>query len=517
MNVNPNEPSKVPTSYLLTSAQKVLMAFMWDEWWAGRFGNLYSQYWSQASYTDESRYKIRDGVNNNYFIYFYSGRDANPPDGEINGGGMKDLQRIIELNEGEDTKAEASVSGSNDNQIAVARILKAWMFQVLTDTYGYIPYSQALNLVEYTSPAYDSQQDIYAGLIIELTEAAAQINTSEMGVLGDIIYGGDMAAWKKFAHSLLMRVGIRMADVNPAAAKKAIEDGSAGAFESNADNAWFYFVDGKPNNNPLNENQKTRSDFGVSKTLVDFLQARSDPRLRMFANEPNTAPGEFYGFPYGMTNGEATPISVDDVSMPSNLVYAPSAPGMYMNYDEVCFIMAEACANLGVAGSAEEWYYKGIEASMMMWNDILGMTPTGWYRIDGNQTTTLPDPITDAEMADYKAMPNVAWNAGNAAQLIAEQKYIALYPSGLQAWFEWRRTDYPKELITNGTTVDWEVAGGQSGTYTFTAMVEPGSRGIPKRMTYPADEQTLNGASYDAAVGAQGPDNFNTKTWWDPN
>jgi hypothetical protein len=98
MNVNPNEPVSVPTSYLLTDAQVGTMSFIWDEWWNGRFGMIYSQYWSQASYTDESRYKPREGVNNSYWIYQYAGRDINPPDGEVNGGGMMNLQKIISLN-----------------------------------------------------------------------------------------------------------------------------------------------------------------------------------------------------------------------------------------------------------------------------------------------------------------------------------------------------------------------------------------------------------------------------------
>jgi hypothetical protein len=516
MNVNPNEPASVPTSYLLTDAQAGMIGFLWDEWWNGRFGNLYSQYWSQASYTDESRYKPRENVNNSYWIYFYSGRDINPPDGELNGGGMMNLQEIIRLNTDEETMVTAGLYGSNANQIAVARILKAWMFQILTDTWGYIPYSQALDISGYTLPAYDSQEAVYDALLLELTEAIVQMDGGD-GVQGDLIYGGDMAKWKKFANSLKLRLAIRMSNVNPSKAGIVIQEAmDGGVFESNADNAWLIFADGKPRNNPLNENQKTRSDFAVSKVLIDMLVARNDPRVDFYANYPNTNT-EHVGFPYGMSRDEATPISVDDVSMPSNLVYAPQAPAFFMNYDEVCFIMAEAAQRGIYAGDAQTWYENGVKASMMMWNEVLSMTPTGWYRIDNNSTNVLPDPMTEDEMTTYLADPMVSWSGGvDQLKLIAEQKYIALYPQGLQAWFEWRRTDYPSELIKSGDEVSY-TAGATSGTYVFTPMIDPGSRGIPKRMTYPKDEYTLNSASISSANDAQGEDDFNTKTWWDPN
>ena len=516
MNKSPNEPEDVPTTYLLTDAQKGLMSFLWDEWWNGRFGMLYSQYWSQASYTDESRYKPREGVNNNYWIYFYAGRDAHPPDGELNGGGMMSLERIIEINTNPETAQLASRYGSNNNQIAVARILKAWMFQILTDIWGYIPYDQALEVQTYLSPAYDSQQYIYEQLLIELTEAVAQMDDGK-GPAGDLIYNGNMAQWKKFANSLKLRIAMRMSDVAPDMATTAINEAVAsGIFESNDDNAWLIFEVGKPNNNPLYQNQTERSDFAVSKVLVDFLEARSDPRLDFYANAP-IGSDEHVGFPYGMSNSEATPISTDNVSMPGNVVYAPQAPGFFMNYDEVCFIMAEASLELGVAGSAQEWYEMGIEASMEMWNMILGMTPTGWYRIDNHTTDVLPEAITADDMSAYMADPMVDWNGGeDQMKLIAEQKYIALYPQGLQAWFEWRRTTYPDVLVKAGDVISYSI-GTASGEYTFDPLVDPGDRGIPTRMTYPKEEITLNQGSYDAAVSAMGGDNFDVKTWWDPN
>jgi len=513
MNITPNQPSEVPPQYLLTDAEKNLVAFMWDEWWNGRFGNLYSQFWSQTSYTDESRYSPRDGVLNNYWTYFYAGRDV-VPDGTLNGGGMEDLQRIIKLNTDEETKVKASASGPNMNQIAVARILKVWMFQILTDAWGYIPYSQALQGAENSSPVYDSQESIYHALITEITDAQAQIDVAAGSILGDIIYGGDMAKWKKFANSIKMRIAIRMSNdnVDKAGATTAISDAfAAGAFTSIDDNAAFFFLGGVPSNNPLNENQKTRQDFAVSKTLIDFLKLKNDPRLPFYANGTVNDPFAYVGFPYGMDNGEATALSTTDHSMPGNIVYAPTAPAFYMLYDEVEFILAEACVRLGLNGIAKDHYEAGIKASMNYWNQLNEDSPTGWDRIDNCSTsdTIKPASITDTEMDAYIAGAEVVWDATKALQLIAEQKYIALYPSGLQAWFEYNRTGFPAILVQPGETVPY----GAGASYIFSPLITSGGK-TPVRMYYPTEEGDLNEANRDAAVAAQGADVFETQLWY---
>ncbi len=506
MNISPNDPPEVPTAYLLTSAQKGMIGFLWDEWWAGRFGNLYAQYWAQTSYTDESRYKYRDGVNNNYWIYFYAGRDVTP-DGTLNGGGMEDLERIIQLNTDDATKDVMSQYGANVNQIAVARILKAWMFQILTDTWGYVPYNEALQGETIKQPAYSSQQDIYDGVLTMLDDATTNMDVNALGVSGDIIYGGDMSLWKKFANSLKLRVAIRMSYANATKAQDVISANWEGAFASNADNAFFNFLTGTPNNNPLNENQKTRSDFAVAKPLIDMMNDRNDPRLPFFANSPVNEPGTFTGFPYGMSQDEATPLSNNDFCMPGDCVYAPTAPGMLMNYSEVCFIMAEAAERFGLGGDAQQWYETGIRANMEMWNGFLGLTNLNtFYRLD-NPSTERPEPamISETMVDDYLADPMVAWGSADALELIGTQKYLALYPQGLQAWFEYTRTGFPTGLLQPGETV-------AEYDYTFTPL--NALTHIPYRMEYPSEEQTLNGASYQAAVSAQGADNMSTKLWW---
>ncbi|WPP49258.1 SusD/RagB family nutrient-binding outer membrane lipoprotein [Catalinimonas niigatensis] len=491
MNTDPNQPPVVPTSALLSSAQKQLMDHIWDEWHNGRFGMHYAQYWSANEYTDESRYQLRQAINNNYWLYYYAGRDA-LMDGETNGGGLQDLQEIIRLNEND---PESFVSyGDTQNQIAVAKIMKAWMFQIITDIWGDVPYAEALQGSDQVAPAYTPQSEIYADLLDELTEANDLINLDAPGfTAGDLIYGGDMAKWQKFANALKMRVAIRMADVEPAAANAAINEAlAAGAFESNEDNALLNYAASAPNNNPLNQDRKTRADFAVSEPLIDLMETYNDPRINYYA-APN-ANGEFVGLTYGLTQAEAGAIANSAVSQPSQLVLAPDAPGVFMDYAEVQFILAEAVARGFIGGSAENYYNQGIAASMEYWSN------RGSYIPDPEISVNAPlnlAPISTAEIQDYYTN-QAPYDPANWRQSIGEQKWLALYMQGIQGWTEWRRLDFTGVLSP-------PAAGPLVGD------------GIPLRITYPIDEQNRNRSSYEAAVSRQGADVLGTPMWWDVN
>jgi hypothetical protein len=358
--------------------------------------------------------------------------------------------------------------------------MKAWMIQIVTDIWGDVPYSEAHKGAEIPSPAYDTQADIYAGLLSELTAAQSQINVGGLGVSGDQVYGGDMALWKMCANSLKMRVAMRMSGVNSGTALTAIQEAlSAGVFESNADNAQLVYATGEDGGNPLWVNRyiANRQDFSISEPFVNMLLARNDPRIDFFSDTPANDPGNHKGFPYGLSNTNATPLSIYDHSMMSDQnVMHVSAPGMIMNYAEVLFIKAEAVQALGLSGqgTAQEAYEAAVTASCEMWGASADAAAT------------------------YLTETGVAWTAGSEPQLIGEQKYIALYMQGLQGWSEWRRTGWPVlEGPVDGSLID------MTGTI------------IPTRRTYPDQEELLNGANYDAAVARQGADLMDTKLWWD--
>jgi hypothetical protein len=452
-NTDPNNPSFARAEWLLTSAQKRAIDETWDEWVNARTGMYYAQYWSGTSYTEESQYQIREGVNN----AFWSGMYA---------GALADL-------------VQAKVLAETGTQEGILDLMIAWSFHVLTDKYGAIPFENAVLGLGNPTPNYDSQEDVYNALLTMIDAALVKLDDSERSFgSGDVLYGGDVAKWRKFGNSLKLRVGMRMVNANPTAARAAVEAAASGAFTSNADNALMNY-EGEPNNNPLHENSKTRADFAVSSTLIDYMKSVDDPRISVYANETVNHPGEYIGLAYGLSNANATAIANAEVSMPGDIVYKnASAPGVYIDYAEVRFILAEAAARgWNVTGTAEEHYNAAITASLGYW----GIT----------------DPaVVNAYLAE------VPYSAGDWKDVIGTQKWLALYMQGLQGWYERLRLRFNKP---DGTALFINPVDGS---------LDADVTDVPTRMTYPTDEQTLNAASYTAAVETQGADKKSTKLWW---
>src|SRR5688572_19121473 len=218
LNQDPSRVTEPPMSALLTN---VLANFgnniVWDQGGANTIAGLYAQYFTETQYTETSRYST---PTNNWDTYY--------------SGPLYDLQTIINYNTDAATATKAAAFGNNANQIAVARILKTHYFKFLTDMVGDIPYSQALK-GKSGEVAYDKQETIYPDLLRELKEAVAQINESAGGVQGDILYGGNMGRWKKYANSLRAMIALNMAKANPALAATEFSAAiAAGVIEDNA-------------------------------------------------------------------------------------------------------------------------------------------------------------------------------------------------------------------------------------------------------------------------------------------
>lgn len=472
INDDPNNPKDVPTSYYLTGAQKGLMDNNWDHWWGGQVGNQLAQYWASNQYTSESRYQFRTGITNSYWALFYAG-GSNDALSAV--GGLQELQTIIDLCT--DNPDKYSPYGYPANQIAVATILKVWQMQKLTDQWGSVPYSQALKGIKNPQPAYDTQEDIYTGLLAELDAANNMIDEAQDGPVGDMIYGGDMTAWKKFCNSLKLRVAIRIADRKPSVASQKITEAvAAGVFTSNADNALFHYTAGAPNFNLhyYDYENEGRNDFCASNVMIDVMNGLNDPRIGHYF-EPAEATSTFVGEVYGLTEANAAGTDDADVSQRSAEVLAADAAGIYMDYAEVQFILAEAAERGFGVGSASSFYAAGVTASMEYWG------------------------VDAGDISTYLAQPSVdyATASGTWKEKIGRQKWLALYMQGIEGWTEWRRLDFgilqvPADGVLEGT-------------------------GIPNRLKYPVDEQTLNGANYGVAVSAVGADDLSTKVWWDVN
>jgi hypothetical protein len=477
INTDPNNPVVVQTSYLMTNAQKGLLDDIYDEWFSGRGSYLYVQYFAQRNYTEEDRYQLRQPTNNNYWAYIYSD--------------IMDLQEVIELNNRQTIP--------NQNQIAAARILKAWAFQILTDTYGDIPYFEALKAERDVTPTYTPQEEIYADLLKELTEASAQIDVSQpVFNEGDIIYEGDAGKWKKFANSLKMRVAIRLSNVDPNYKTYINEAIASGVFTSNDDNALFRFLPASPNAAPLYDAFYTssRNDFTLSKPFVDLLKGVNDnanskvnpfhgledPRLQLWATPED---GEYEGMPYGIQSeltAAARPGTID--LMNPSLVTSPMLALTYMDYAEVCFILSE------VNNWDQSWYEKGVEASLDHWGheaSVYGNLPSDY----------------DAQISAYvSALPAAS------AETVITQKYIALFLQGFEAWSELRRTGYPRAVVRPGEVS--YVTG--NGTEVLFETLE--GTDIPNRVTYPEVEQNLNPNSYREALARIGTDVLGARVWW---
>lgn len=478
INTNPNAPEVVPSTALLTAAEKSLMDDIYDEWWSGRFGMLLSQFWSQNNYTDEDRYNFRDGTNNNYWRLIYTD--------------IMDLEEVVRLNTDPATKDQMAAYGANVNQIAVATILKMWAIQIVTDTWGDVPYSEAFMAQEgIPSPKYDSQQSIYEDMLTQLKWCNDNIDITLSGpTSGDVIYNGDMTKWKKFANSLRMRVALRASKVPGFDSyNKVLDAYNDGVFESNGDNAQFTYIGVAPNVAPMYDAYyiQARTDFSVTSQFLGLLEGvaplnaaqdnpflgLSDPRLPIFA-APASSTGTYIGIPYGMEDSNTKIYGAQGSSWPGAKFLAADYSCVLMDYSEVCFILSE------VNSWDQFWYKAGITSSMQYWG------------------------VSASDIASYIA----AVPAANEENVLT-QKYIALYGQGIQAWAEYRRTGYPKTLVHPGM-ITGPGAGGVIQTF------EP-IRGneIPRRMYYPVQEQTLNATNYAAAKTAMGGDDFDIRMWWD--
>ncbi len=455
INTDPNNPSIVKTELLLTGALRNISGSL-----ASVTPMLYVQHMSETQYNEASRYQ---GVNFDFSGYYT--------------GPLKDLQTIIDLNTDESTRDDVLTGGSNANQIAVARIMKAYFYHIMTDRWGALPYSEALQGSENFSPAYDMQQDIYADLIAELKAAVAQMDNGA-GVAGDILFDGDMAKWEEFANTLRMRIALRMSEVDPATAQSEFEDAVSDGVIT--DNVWYPYLAESNNQNPWYSRFQTRTDYAISDVLADTMIALSDMRATAFADPAPVADNgngttelsEVIGLDYTLEDPGTVPNS--DVSFPGQAIRAQDAPLAIFSMAEVYLSMAEAAERgWSVPGTAASNYDAGIQASWEQW----GVYDAG-------------------DLATYMANPEVAY-AGGAAGLdqIAYEKWVALYGNGYEAWAEWRRLDHP--VLT-----PHPFALNQSGQ-------------IPVRHAYPPTEANLNETSYNEAVNAQGPDDTTTNLWWD--
>lgn len=401
------------------------------------------------------------------------------------------------------------------NEYAIARIWRVYILHRVTDMYGDIPYSEAGEgyLEGVYKPKYDRQSDIYADMLKELDEAAQQLDPSKASYgSADFLYNGDPASWKRFAYSLMLRLGMRLTNVDENMAKTWVQKAIAGGvMQSNDDIAKLEHTDGTENNFYW-DGRELRGGEGVppsaeglgygkmSKTFVDFLKNTKDPRLPFYITlwpgnaDPtklptSTDPAKQRGLPNGYdytTIKQIIPNWTDNMlaeisEINLNTISNNATPSIFQSYAEVELYLAEAALRGWASGTPESHYDKAVTASM----EIEKLYPGGMS-------------VSPTEIAQYLADNPYPVGGSFEEQMeqIHTQLWVSLFMNNMEVYANWRRTGYPKLTPTN-------YSGNETGGV------------IPRRLRYPQSESALNTENYNAAVAIQGPDLYTTRVWWD--
>lgn len=476
LNEDPKGATDVPADPLFSNALVSLGTLNTSVDYNTNMFMFMSQYWAATTYADESQYDLTGrSIPSSYWSEIY--RDV-----------LNDLKESSNL-VAEDELIPGSQKTVMQAQIEVMQVMA---YHQLVSVFGDIPYSEALD-AENPSPAYDDDATIYSDLMSRLNTAISDLNSGGSGfsATADVLYGGNVGAWVKFANSLKMRMAIQLSDVDPGAAQTAIEAASPNAFQSLGEQLTLQFQSAQPHTNPVWEDviSTGRNDFVASNTLINMMNSMDDPRRPVLFTQVE---GDYVGGTYGVSNDY---VGYSHIQGP---LIQPSFEGVLLSYEEVEFIRAEAAARgWNVSGTAEQHYMDAIAADMNYWSEA---AQSGGIWEEGQEPTAAEKEIDSGEIATYVANNPypTAGSLQDQLKAIAEQKWVAQYMnSNLQAWNDWRRLDHPT----------WFVAADNPN-----ADVEDD---IPVRFIYPVDEQNLNQSNWEAAASAIGGDETSTHLFWD--
>lgn len=462
-NVNPDVASSINNNpeLLLTGVQRDAVNRMVGAAWSE--GNLMAQYGARIVFTSFDLFDWGD-QSGEWDRLYLSVRDA------------KALEQI-------------AIESNLPSYEAVSLIMQSWMCHILTDMWGDIPYTEATRAFDeeaiYT-PAYDSQEEVYNGLLATLEEANTLLSADNLpAIKGDIVFDGDLEKWRKFANALHLRVALRLSNVDENKSRTEIskiytDSEKYPVMTSNEDNAVLEYLGAYPNAHPISEEARYRvgsfNEYRISETLEGVLRDYDDPRLEFFAdptaNSVNLGTPEISGMQNGIVDGPAYEYKGGDAFLSKFSIdffhfQANANQGRLMTFSEVAFIFAEAAQRGWISADAQDFYDQGVSSNFEYWN------------------VTMPsDYLTNLGAYD------------DQLETIAKQKYVALFYIDYQGFIEFKRTGFP-------TTI-------QPGPDAF-------YNEYPSRFEYPSKEQALNAASYQAAISNQGADEITTPVWWENN
>ncbi|HTE28546.1 SusD/RagB family nutrient-binding outer membrane lipoprotein [Flavitalea sp.] len=402
-----------------------------------------------------------------------------------------------------DVIANTKESPTRGNLMNMGRILQAFAFMILTDTYGDIPYTEGgLGYSEQVFlPKYDAQQAIYTDIIKELTEASAALDAGKPTEAGDILYAGNIVQWKKFGYSLLLRAGMHITKADAAKADATVKAAFAGGVITlNADNAIMRHDANylHPIGNTLNGTEG--ANFYLAKPFVDQLKNTNDPRLSAIAiryvgakSGPEqvpavgtTDPARQIGLAMGKDNGGATAAAAAD-GLASYYEYSQvdrrrltkgTVPAFFVTAAQTLLLLAEAAQRGWVTtGTAKGYYDLGVTAHMQ---------ELGTHDANAAVPASAIQPYLTAN----------PFNPPTAMQQIGTQYWIVSFLNGSEAWANFRRTGFPA-LAANPYVGDIP-----AGTFI-------------RRITYPLSEISANTTNVNEAIARQGADKMDTRVWWD--
>lgn len=466
INEDPNNPTSVSPDLILPVGQKYTATIEERDRGINHLGNMFMYNWSQADgfswYNDEFLYLVTPSFYQQIFDYTYQNC-------------LKQYQVLDNL--------EGDEYGYYQ---AIAKVMKAYHFQILVDTYGDVPYTEALQRGGNATPVYDDAEMIYDDLIVQLNTAIELINATDANgeitpVLpgsDDTMFGGDMTAWKQFANNIKVRILNRQSDLS--SKQSFIQTEMA---KTSTDGFYFGNVGINPGYSQDNDRQNPKwdgfgQDVGGTNTLtndatsatqyvLDYLTATDDPRIDWLYEEPETG---HLGVPQGLTDYDVPVADAYVTSKVSNIgpgiLRSPSQDAIIYTEAELYFNLSELAHKGLTSGDAQEYYEMGITASF----DYLGASGASDYY---NQN-----------------LENISWTASSdKVEAIITQKWVAT--NGLtaeQSWYDYNRTGFPEDLP-------------------ISLLSSKPDR--PVRLAYPSSELTSNGDN----VPSQ-PDVFSTKIFW---
>ncbi|TRZ45714.1 SusD/RagB family nutrient-binding outer membrane lipoprotein [Robertkochia solimangrovi] len=406
---------------------------------------------------------------------------------------------------------DLSMEQDDESLQAIALTLKVMYMSNLTDMFGDIPYSEAFTARKpdgTTKPKFDSQKEVYEQMFADLETANTLYAGNPVFIKPELdgMYGGSMEQWRKFNNSLYLRllcrvsgrsemnVGEKMTTILNDAAKYPV-------FTSNADNATVVFSGNDPYRNEFadtNEGGFTSSGRKLTRQLIGMTvledgsenQVYEDPRLAIFGKKnpslDSNPDNKWIGTVAGCTEEEQSSVDRGSSWLNAAVFCRSGAPGYFMDYAEVQFILAEAALKGLISGgesAAQAYYETGVTASMKKWSEY-------------GQYSETPVSISEEDIATFLSSELGSWDlVSNKEELIGDQKFLSLFWIGMEAYHEYRRTGYPELTIGAGTVYNDHI--------------------LPTRFAYPTTTMATNNENAKAALARMGGDNtMKTPVWW---